>query len=70
MKECRVNTGGWSQLESFSMTTSVISRANVYALCGEELSKDPEFVDEALRYSTDVVVAAEMVRLFPKMLAP
>nr|POE87626.1 hypothetical protein CFP56_30215 [Quercus suber] len=69
MNDSGKTDGSWTKLRSFSMTTRIISLANVYMFFGQELSEDAVFVADALQYAHDVVFSAEAIRLTPAVFA-
>lgn len=61
---------GTSHVRVPGMVKSLIAKVNSFVFFGEELSQNAEFVDAALNFPQDVIIAAELVRLVPESLAP
>ncbi|KAL8885607.1 MAG: hypothetical protein Q9192_006618, partial [Flavoplaca navasiana] len=61
---------GWTGIKSFRMAKHLIRTANSGVFFGEELSRQSRFLTAALQYPDDLLIASEILRFVPKMVAP
>ncbi|KAL9608973.1 MAG: hypothetical protein Q9167_006224 [Letrouitia subvulpina] len=64
-----VDCQGFVKIQAFKMAKNIIVKANSSAFFGTHLANDSAFLDAALRYPEDVVVASEALRFVPSILA-
>ncbi|KAL8704583.1 MAG: hypothetical protein Q9201_002275 [Fulgogasparrea decipioides] len=60
---------GWIKLQTFAMAKNIVVQVNSTAFFGVGLSRDPLFLEAALRYPQDVFVASEALRFVPTFMA-
>ncbi|KAI4194464.1 MAG: hypothetical protein LQ350_007763 [Teloschistes chrysophthalmus] len=70
MDMARTTTDGWSNIKSFRMAKNVIRTANSGVFFGESLSKNKRFLTAALQYPDDLLLASEILRFIPSIVAP
>ncbi|KAF1996570.1 cytochrome P450 [Amniculicola lignicola CBS 123094] len=63
------STNGWRDVEIFTLTQKVVTRANTHTFYGQNFTDDASFLEAALQYPRDVFVAAEVLRCVPKAFA-
>lgn len=63
-------TDGFSRVPLFAAAKHIITRTNCAVFFPPELSAEPEFVKAALEFPEDVFFAAEIIRIFPRGIAP
>lgn len=61
---------GWTSIRSFCMAKNLIRTANSGVFFGESLSREKRFLTAALQYPDDLLIASEMLRFVPTVVAP
>ena len=70
VRSAATDTVGWAKLCSFPMAKRLVTAANSLVFFGEELSRNPAFLEAALVYPEDLLATAEILRFIPSILAP
>lgn len=65
-----IGADGISNVRIFPAIKRIIAKVNCFVFFSEQLLQNQEFVEAALQFPFDVIMAAELVRMVPGFLAP